>query len=300
MWRIIEHGLPTVAVYLWVKSWMLSMGSYLKLERSCLEDSHLWSRSNRTGRPEPQTCIQFLGKPESRCKAKSWIRELQTPQLPDTHLELVRDTKHLDRYTGIVWMHELTLKSHQCITNSETLQKACLLYLCCMSLKGRYEKFPKWSWEKCVCVRELMRFMWGWLSTDSPGLSHLCVGVFFFPPWDHLVESVVKNKKAAEDSFFGRGAGLDCSEALGRITLMLLWRDVWAAGRITLLGNTMWRTVCCHRGVLIQAQEQVKFLMGLSQGVHSQNQVCCVPVLCFLMVPKLAKAEEPGLVSPKA
>lgn len=41
VWRIIKGRLPAFAVYLWVKSWMLSMGSYLILERSCLEDGHL-------------------------------------------------------------------------------------------------------------------------------------------------------------------------------------------------------------------------------------------------------------------
>lgn len=154
----------------------------------------------------------------SRCKAKSWIRELQTPQLPDTHLELFRDTKQLDRYTGIIWMHELTLKSHQCITNSETLQKTCLLHLCCMSLKGRYVKFPKWSWEKCVCVRELMRFMWGWLSTDSPGLSHLCVGVFFFPLWDHWWSLWLKTKSLRQQRTASLGEGQD-------LIVVKLWEE---------------------------------------------------------------------------
>lgn len=66
----------------------------------------------------------------------------------------------------------------------------------------------------CVCERELVRFMWGLLSMDSPGLSHLCVGVFyfFFPLWDHWWSLWLKTKQnkpqAAEARFLGEGQDL--------------------------------------------------------------------------------------------
>lgn len=105
----------------------------------------------------------------SRCRAKSWSRELQIPPSYLPHTQNSSDWTDTLEFSGC-----MNLKLHQCIMSLETLQFAPHV------LEGWICRMHKVKLRKmCVCVRESWWDSCGGYSAWIPQGFHTCVLVYF-------------------------------------------------------------------------------------------------------------------------